>query len=564
MAGAFVSTAVLVLALAGCCDTRDSASANSVLQESGETILLGFRTDRALRVGPRPRTHSLERLVRNQPNAKAVEFAAMQFVSEKDLEMVGRLHEVRAVSLVRCRFADKSLRHLADLPKLKVVELSGTMVGRDGLEALAASRSIEVLDLTSVHLYEAEFRALAKFPRLRKLVIHCDRLNDWNAGYLRLLPHLRELDIAVMFVTVNGLQEISKLKRLRSLHIGPLWPEHGVRWLERLDGLEELTLQVGSSEEDLWQALGSMGNLKRLTLYLSSSDGGAPPADALSALKKLKELKELKVVCGGIDVHEAEMLPMDAVHVLSGLRSLELSGCRFQDKNGPGLSQMKELQEVHLKQCGGDLDSLVASMADLTKLESLRLEECNSVTGEGWGDLSGMTSLERLWIHPRNRLTDAAVRSLATLPKLRSLSLAGARRLKGEDWGDMSGMKALEELDLSVCKQLTDGVIESIATLPRVRWIELDNCDGLTGAGWDLSGMKKLAGVDLNHCEVLTNEGVSALKAVPNLQYVNLHGCRKITDDAIHALLRVHPQCYVTGTWGRRERRPEYYDPQIE
>lgn len=530
-----------------------------------EATILGLRVDKSLWVQGRPRRHSLETLTRGATDITAVEFSR-QFVSEKDLEMVGRLHEVRGVSLDHCRFSDRSLQGLAGLPKLKVVDLSSTMVGRDGLKALAASRSIEVLGLTAVYLGESEFRALAKFPRLRKLVIHCDNLNDRNVRYLRLLPHLRELDVAITFVTAKGLEEISKLRKLRSLECGPVGSEEGVRWLERLDGLEELTLYVRSSEEDLWQTLGSMGHLKRLILYLPTAEScAAPRARDFSGLGQLQHLKVSVRGPRGERRDESEMLAMDAVHVLGGLRSLELSGCRFENRaKWPGCSRMKHLRQVHLKQCGGDLNSLVASMAELNKLESLVLEDGNSVTGEGWGDLSGMASLEHLWIHPRGRLSDGAVRSLATLPKLRSLSLAGARRLKGKDWGDMSAMKALEELDLSVCKQLTDGVIKSIATLPRLRWVELDNCDGLSGVGWDLSGMEKLAGVDLNHCEALTNDGVSALKAVPNLQYVDLNGCRKITDDAIYALLRVHPQCFVTGPSRWREMLPEYYEAQSE
>lgn len=89
-------------------------------------------------------------------------------LTDAELEVVIQHKELRKLTLSRTSVTDTSLRLVADLPHLTHFDVDGECITSAGIKALAASQSLEWLDLRFCpSLDDAAVDALAEMPKLR-------------------------------------------------------------------------------------------------------------------------------------------------------------------------------------------------------------------------------------------------------------------------------------------------------------------------------------------------------------------------------------------------------------
>ncbi len=265
----------------------------------------------------------------------------------------------------------------------------------------------------------------------------------------------------------------------------------------------------------------------------------------------------------------------------SGLRSLEIDGCRLSKEGLAPLGRITHLRDLTIRYAENLEGDSFGFLVHLIRLESLTLEGCpvtdqtmtflsqlhrlarlsfnrGSVTYRGWACLARLFSLSQLHITecdtltdeslgflPRNlrilsfknctRLTPAGLPSLSLLQNLDKLDLSGTSMLS--DYHP-SCLKRLRVLDLSRCK-LTSEVRRSIFDLQNLEKLILSNCD-ITDNDASLIGLAtQLQVLDISGSPQVTNAGLVFLEFLVNLIYLNIQGCKKITEEALDSVAQL-------------------------
>ena len=154
------------------------------------------------------------------------------------------------------RMGDVALRSLRHSKGIRNLQLRGTQITGEGLEAIEDLTHLETLVLTGIDIGPKGFEALAKFPELRRLqlsgelerprmeklslltklealVLDYPTLDDRAMPELSALTELRTLDLSSTRVSDDGLAALAPLTKLESLHL------HHTRVTNR--GLAELS-----------------------------------------------------------------------------------------------------------------------------------------------------------------------------------------------------------------------------------------------------------------------------------------------------------------------------------
>jgi hypothetical protein len=108
------------------------------------------------------------------------------------------------------------MRHIAALPKLRMLMGQGTVATEDGFRSLSQSQTIEYFwGRECPNLNGPGFVALSRMPALKGLAVSCKFVDDAALESLPDFPALREL--MPMDVADDGFRHIGRSERLESL-----------------------------------------------------------------------------------------------------------------------------------------------------------------------------------------------------------------------------------------------------------------------------------------------------------------------------------------------------------
>jgi len=111
---------------------------------------------------------------------------------------------------------DDAMRHIAALPKLRMLMGQGTVATDDGFRSLSQSQTIEYFwGRECPNLTSSGFLALSRMPALKGLAVSCKSVDDAALATLPDFPALREL--VPMDVRDDGFRHIGRSKNLESL-----------------------------------------------------------------------------------------------------------------------------------------------------------------------------------------------------------------------------------------------------------------------------------------------------------------------------------------------------------
>jgi len=144
---------------------------------------------------------------------------------DAELRLVSYISELESVSVFQGYETEAGVRHLAALPKLKVLKLSRTQV--TSLAPVTGFTALEELTLMpdDCDLSDGGTAALETLPNLRKLHLWggLAGFGDETVRRLAKLKHLRELEMRVGKLTDNSLSAIARCTKLERVGMdGPL------------------------------------------------------------------------------------------------------------------------------------------------------------------------------------------------------------------------------------------------------------------------------------------------------------------------------------------------------
>jgi hypothetical protein len=111
---------------------------------------------------------------------------------------------------------DDAMRHIAALPKLRMLMGQGTVATDDGFNALSRSQTIEYFwGRECPNLTSSGFVALSRMPGLKGLAVSCKFVDDAALASLPDFPSLKEL--VPMGVSDDGFRHVGRCEQLESL-----------------------------------------------------------------------------------------------------------------------------------------------------------------------------------------------------------------------------------------------------------------------------------------------------------------------------------------------------------
>jgi len=402
-----------------------------------------------------------------------------------------------------------------------------------GMQTDVAALPADTRAVEAVGIDDAKFAELARLRELEVLIVR----EPWNESFglsLKMAAprHARHVTAAIWSHVVR----FTKLRTLElhgTVHAGffdspgiELQPADwsgdvqrvadGFAGLERLPGLENLTLRCMDTADVVLHQLPQLASLRRLDLSFN---------------------------------HGFEEAGIDAILQCRGLRALSLRGC--QQLHGRLLARLHELPELaELDVSAIDGINWRAGSAELPMFGARQLLERARRLADRFGmgptdaALAGLGKCVRLAVLDigGGHWTTDGMASLGACRSLRELRATGGQG-QGADWvaaltPDLERLEvggghanslcdniaahltSLSHLGIAACDRITDRGLARVARMPSLRALDMRQMRGLTVASVDaLLAATQLEELDVRHCDFVTAAHVVALRrALPKLR----------------------------------------------
>lgn len=192
--------------------------------------------------------------------------------TDDDLKLLSGSGAKRII-LDSCPITAGGLVNLDVIPLISL-EVTNSNLGDEAVPYLNRLKSLSHLDLSGQRLTEAGFKAI-ELPRLKRLIVDdCKGFNDTALeAVIEKYPSLSSLSIAATDVTADGINQIARLKGLRSLRLSTL--EVGPENIRSLSGLPVSVLDLTGCRMNAKALLElrRMRSLRSINLYsISGAD----------------------------------------------------------------------------------------------------------------------------------------------------------------------------------------------------------------------------------------------------------------------------------------------------
>ncbi len=448
--------------------------------EGWEHIFAVMRENRitGLRAGP---------LISNEILARVTE---LDFVTALDLSESGRV-------------TDEGLRHVANMPRLEVLNLSGCDITDQGLAVLR-------------HL-----------PALREFYLwHHHGISDTGLAHLASCEQLERIDLLGSTTGDGVIRALAGKDRLRHFKSGNLLTDSGLALLRHLPFFR--AWRGGATEMRL---MSFDAQPSYLLLRGSISDAG------LRSLAQLEGVFALNLDDSNLGISAA------GVRVLAALPHLEWLGFDANDANMGAIAELPHLRMLMCQDTGASDDGFVALSRSRT-LEYLWGRRCYGLTGRGFSAIARMPSLRGLSVSCKN-VDDGA---LAHLPELPSLVEFMPMDVPDDGFRHVGRCERLEAVWCMYCRDTGDAATAHLAGLPRLKTYYAGQTHITDRSLEILSKMETLERIILSACPALTNAGIAKLASLPRLSELGLEYLAGISRDVLGS---VPARVRVTfETWG--------------
>lgn len=279
------------------------------------------------------------------PLSKLVKLEELRFegakIEDDNLRYFARMPKLRVLEIrsYEDNFTGAGLAHLAGCRELQVLKLGGSALNDAGFSSLPSLKSLRTLDLSGTTLKGEGFKAIAGFTEIETLLLPGE-ITDAGLVHLAKLSRLRELDLSRRPITDRGLAALTGLQALEKLELSS---NEGVTGsgLAALAGSAKLTSLdlsycTGLTDEGL-AGVAKLTQLTRLSLPPQISDAGMKHLNSLTSLWDLT-IRKAKITDAGIA----------AIPNLQNLKSLDLDGAILTEAAIPRLHALEKLSSVNI------------------------------------------------------------------------------------------------------------------------------------------------------------------------------------------------------------------------
>lgn len=392
-----------------------------------------------------------------------LDLSGSRAISDAGLRHLAEMPRLRSLNLGGCPIGDPGLPALQRIASLERIVLAGTDVTDAGVARLASCRSIEVIDLSATGTGDGAIRALAGLPALRHFRSG-DAVTDDGLALFREYPRFRRWAGDTASLHLFSFEDHPNLLKLRGR-----FTNAGLARLAACEGLYALNLDSSR---------------------LAVTGAGLAPLAALPHLTSL-----------AFDAKDADMAHIAA---LPRLRHLVCQDTAAGDEGFVALSRSRSL-------------------------EYLWGRRCHNLQRRGFEALAEIPSLRSLSVSCRN-VDDAG---LGALPRFPSLIELMPMDVPDEGYRHIAECVALESLVLMYCRETTDRSTELIAALPRLGKY-FASYNRITDRTPEiLSAMNTLEEVTFDSCSGVTDRGVASLARLPRLRRLRVAGMRGVTRSVV-------------------------------
>jgi len=395
-----------------------------------------------------------------------------------------RAQTVTALGLSGCReVTDAGVRHLARMPALQHLDLTGTSVTDAGLQVLRHLRELRTLSLAWNRVTEAGIRVLA----------HCDELEHVNLG---VPPEVG--DAAV--------RTLAGRRKLRHLRIA--LTDAGVALLHELPVFK--SWQGGEAELGL---VGHKSLPNHLSLRGTFTDVG---------MRQLRGLDGLF----GLDIDDSHLsITAAGLEPLLSLAHLAVLGVDAKDDWMPYIAQMPYLRALGAQDTTAGDEGFVA-LSRSRSIEYIWGRRCHNLRKRGFMALAAMPALRGLSVSCLN-VDDDGISLLPAFPALKELM---PMDVPDAGYRHIGRCERLESLILMYCRDTTDAATEHITGLRNLSYYFNSYTTVTDRTPELLSTMDSLVRITFDTCHGLTNAGIARLARLPKLRELGVSG-RAITSD---------------------------------
>lgn len=383
-------------------------------------------------------------------------------LTDEGLRHLARLPRLRHLNLTGCAITDRGLEVLRQLPALESVALQWTRVSDSGAANLAACDNLRAVDLSGTHTGDGAIRALAGKRELNNFRSG-NAVTDAGLALLHELPVFKTWQYGEASLTLLSFDARPNLLMLR----GP-FTNKGMAQLVGLDGLFALNLD---------------------------SDQLAITGAGLAPLVNLPHLG---------------FLAFDA-----------------KDESMPYIAALPRLRFIVCQDTSAGDDGFIA-LSQSQSIEYIWGRRCENLQRSGFMALAEMPALRSLSVSCKN-VDDVGLSALPRFPTLRELMPID---MPDDQYLHVGRCEHLESLVLMYCRLTTDVATEHIARLAKLKKYFASYLMITDRTPAILSGMPSLEEIEFYSCAALTNSGIVPLARLPRLRELRLSGMPKVTSEA--------------------------------
>ena len=402
------------------------------------------------------------------------------------LERISRIENVTGLGLGGSpMLTDPGVGHLAEMPRLQQLELSGCAITDAALETIAELPSLERLELAWTRVSDAGVGRLARCARLARLNLGGTRTGDGAIMALAGMPltHFRS-GSGVTDAGLPGLHEFPTFK--------------------------------------IWQG-------KPASVALLSPDA-EPNMLALRGTFTDRGMQHLAGLDGlfGLNIDDRHVrVTADGLAALVTLPHLGFLAYDATDDAMPYIAAMPRLRFLMCQDTVAGDDGFAALSRSRT-IEYIWGRRCYNLGGRGFRALASLPALHALSVSCKN-VEDAALASLPDFPALRELM---PMDVPDAGYRHIGRCEHLESLVLMYCRETGDEATEHITGLGRLSNYFASYTRITDRTPELLAGMSALERLELHGCAGVTNAGIAALARAPALRDLRLAGMQNVTRDA--------------------------------
>ena len=389
-------------------------------------------------------------------NLTTLKLGGSQGVTDEGVLLLAQMPKLRHLDLSGTAITDRGIAALRNLTSLRFLSLAWTRVTDAGVAALSGLSQGEHVDVSGTHCGDGAIRAFAGKPTLRHF-LSGQATTDDGVALFHEYPVFKQWqggDVKMALLSYDT-------EPNRLLLRGQI-TDRGVARLRGLDGLFGLNLDDSAL---------------------------AVTGDALAPLIELPHLGWL-----AFDAKD------DAMPHIAHMPHLRFLGCQdtpATDRGWAALGQSQSIEQIWGRRCYG-------------------LER------EGFLSLSRMPRLKNLSVSCKN-VDDVGVSSLPDFPALRELM---PMDVPDAGYRHIGRCAALESLVLMYCRDTTDAATEHLVELRQLARYFASYTQITDRTPELLSRIDSLEHVTFDSCAGLTNNGIAHLARLPKLREVRVSGRR--------------------------------------